>query len=82
MRSSVLGLVSVLSVLPVLAAPLVAGCATTRAAAARDPLKCERDPRCSSHERAFDCSAQCTDDPACLDRCNQVQSETGTSSPH
>ena len=61
---------------------LTVGCGAARNSAAGDPLKCERDPNCKSHERAFDCSAQCTDDPACMDRCNQVQEQTGTSAPH
>jgi hypothetical protein len=60
----------------------VAACGGATAAAARDPMKCERDPNCKSHERAFDCSTQCSDDPACLDRCNQVQEQTGTSQQH
>ncbi len=59
----------------------VAGCAATTNAASSDPMKCERDPNCRAHQKAFDCSAQCTDDPACVDRCNEVQEQTGTSSP-
>jgi hypothetical protein len=61
---------------------LTGGCASMQAAAARDPMKCERDPNCKNHQRAFDCNTQCTDDPACMDRCNQVQEQTGTSAPH
>jgi hypothetical protein len=60
----------------------VPGCAAAQAAAANDPQKCERDPKCRNNERAFDCNAQCTDDVACMDRCNQVQEQTGASAPH
>ena len=45
-------------------------------------MKCERDPNCKNHQRSFDCSTQCADDPACVDRCNEVQEQTGTSAPH
>jgi len=57
-------------------------CAASRAAAARDPMKCERDPSCASHQNAFDCSRQCSDDPGCMEHCNEIQQQTGTSSPH
>jgi hypothetical protein len=66
----------------VVVALLVGGCASMQAAAARDPLRCERDPNCKNHQRAFDCNTQCADDPACLDRCNEVQEQTGASAPH
>jgi len=59
-----------------------AGAASPQAAAARDPMKCERDPTCKDHQRAFDCNTQCTDDPACMERCSEVQEQTGTSAPH
>jgi hypothetical protein len=58
-----------------------AACGGAQNAAAHDPMKCERDPDCRAHQKAFDCSAQCADDPACVDRCNQIQQQTGTSSP-
>ena len=58
------------------------GCASLEATAAKDPLKCERDPNCKQHQRQFDCNVQCADDPACIDRCNQVQDQTGTSAAH
>ena len=58
------------------------GCASMQAAAANDPQKCERDPNCKHHQRAFDCNTQCADDPVCMDRCNEVQEQTGTSAPH
>lgn len=70
------------TLLLLLVAAFAGGCASVQAAAARDPMKCERDPDCKNHTRAFDCSTQCADDPACLDRCNQVQEQTGTSAPH
>jgi len=57
-------------------------CASMQAAAANDPAKCERDPNCKNHSRAFDCNTQCTDDPACMERCAEVQEQTGTSAPH
>ncbi|HEY2511681.1 MAG TPA: hypothetical protein VGI39_12520 [Polyangiaceae bacterium] len=57
-------------------------CHASQAAAAKDPLRCERDPNCAKHERAFDCSAQCVDDSACVERCNEIQQQTGASAPH
>jgi hypothetical protein len=49
------------------------GCATTRAAAAGDPMKCERDPNCVRHaDKSQDCVTQCVDDPACIDRCREI----------
>ena len=72
-----------------LAALLVAGaivsvstlpaCNKLQAAAAQDPLKCERDPKCEKKRgRTADCSRQCNDDPACMDRCEQVQQSNGS----
>ena len=40
-----------------------AACGSLEASAAKDPMKCERDPKCAKHERTFDCSSQCADDP-------------------
>jgi hypothetical protein len=57
------------------------GCNSLQASAAKDPMKCERDPKCAKHEKQFDCSTQCADDPACVDRCNQVNQATGTANP-
>jgi hypothetical protein len=52
----------------------VAGCGSAQAAAARDPMHCERDPACSKARGAYpDCTRQCNDDPECVDRCRQVQ---------
>jgi hypothetical protein len=53
------------------------GCATVQKAAREDPMKCERDPKCESKRgRTQDCSLQCSDDPACMDRCEQFQAGT------
>lgn len=50
------------------------GCAASQRAAREDPMKCERDPKCDKKRtRGQDCSTQCNDDPACMDRCEQVQ---------
>lgn len=55
----------------------VAGCGAAQAAAARDPMHCERDPQCSKARGAYpDCTRQCVDDPECMDRCRQVQQGT------
>ena len=56
---------------------LLAACASTQAAAAKDPMKCERDPKCTEKTRANDCSTQCSDDSACVERCEQIQKESG-----
>jgi hypothetical protein len=51
----------------------LAGCAATEAAAAKDPMRCERDPKCAGHaDKSRDCVTACVDDPACIDRCRQV----------
>ena len=55
-----------------------ASCATLEASAAKDPMKCERDPKCKKNDKANDCSLQCSDDPACVDRCREIQTQTGT----
>jgi hypothetical protein len=58
---------------------LAPACAHMTANAEKDPQRCERDPKCDKKRaRSFDCSAQCADDPACMDRCRQVQVETGS----
>lgn len=55
-----------------------AGCGAARRAAAQDPMSCERDPKCDKKRGGVaDCSRQCTDDPACMERCEQVQQPTG-----
>jgi hypothetical protein len=54
------------------------GCTTMQKAAREDPMKCERDPKCDKKRgRTMDCSRQCNDDPACMDRCAQVQAPNG-----
>jgi hypothetical protein len=53
---------------------LVSGCGSAQAAAAKDPLRCERDPSCARAKGSFpDCTKQCTDDQECESRCEQVQ---------
>lgn len=56
----------------------VAGCGAAQKAAKQDPMSCERDPKCDKKRSgAVDCSRQCVDDPACMERCEQVQQPTG-----
>jgi hypothetical protein len=51
-----------------------AGCGTTQAAAAKDPVKCERDPKCGKYRGRYpDCTQQCADDWECVKRCEEVQ---------
>lgn len=51
------------------------GCHAAEKAAKEDPMKCERDPKCEKKRgRTADCSRQCSDDPACVERCEQVNS--------
>jgi hypothetical protein len=53
-------------------------CKSMQKAAQEDPMKCERDPKCEKKRgRTMDCSRQCNDDPACMDRCQQVQMTNG-----
>lgn len=60
-----------------LALLLAPACRSLEKAAAEDPLKCERDPKCEKKRgRQNDCSLQCADDPACVERCEQVQRST------
>lgn len=60
-----------------LAALASVGCGHLEKAAAKDPQKCERDPKCQKRDRMNDCSTQCADDPACVDRCTQMNQSTG-----
>ena len=54
------------------------GCSAAQKAAQEDPMKCERDPKCEKKRgQTADCSRQCSDDPACVDRCEQVQQQNG-----
>jgi len=53
-------------------------CSSMQKAAREDPMKCERDPKCDKKRgRTADCSRQCNDDPACMERCEQVQRSNG-----
>ena len=63
----------------VLASALGLGaCSAVNRAAQEAPMKCERDPKCDKKRgRTADCSRQCNDDPACMDRCEQVQAPNG-----
>ena len=52
----------------------VGGCRAAQRAASEDPMKCERDPKCDKKRgRTMDCSMQCSDDPACVERCETFQ---------
>jgi hypothetical protein len=63
-------------VLAVVLAVCGLACATVEKAAAQDPQKCERDPKCKGHQdKSRDCVTACVDDPACIDRCRQVTGE-------
>jgi hypothetical protein len=56
----------------------VAGCRATQAAAARDPMTCERDPNCARFRGSYaDCTKQCSDNPECIDRCRSAQTDPG-----
>jgi hypothetical protein len=57
--------------------PWVLGCSSMQSAAARDPMKCERDPSCARARESYaDCTRQCVDAPECVRRCEQVQKQT------
>jgi hypothetical protein len=52
----------------------LSACSGASNAAARDPMKCERDPACARARSSYsDCWRQCADDPECVDRCRQGQ---------
>ena len=74
LRSTMTSAVAVLA----LAGPLaLASCKTLQKSASEDPMKCERDPKCEKKRgRTADCSMQCSDDPACMERCEQIQAPT------
>jgi len=64
-----------------LAAVALAGCAKAGDAvvnaASKDPMKCERDPKCSRYRSSYvDCTQQCVDDPECMRLCEQIQQRT------
>lgn len=74
MKAALRGVVVAVAVLGTSAA----GCKSMQKAAQEDPMKCERDPKCDKKRgRTADCSRQCNDDPACVDRCEQVQYSNG-----
>jgi hypothetical protein len=55
---------------------VLSACKATENAAARDPMRCERDPACArERSRYADCTRQCADNPECIDRCEQVQQQ-------
>jgi len=55
-------------------AALLFGCASVGNAAQRDPMRCERDSKCEKKRTGItDCSRQCSDDPACVERCETIQ---------
>ena len=48
-------------------------CAATEKAQQRDPMRCEVNPECAKNKGAYtDCTKQCVDDPASMDRCNSA----------
>ena len=54
----------------------LSGCAAAEKSAAKDPMKCERNPDCAKQQmKSRDCSTQCTDDPACMDRCREMSGD-------
>jgi hypothetical protein len=66
------------AVLLLVAAGALGACTTMQNAARQDPMKCERDPKCDKKRgRTADCSLQCSDDPACMSRCEQIQAPNG-----
>jgi hypothetical protein len=53
------------------------GCGSTQANAAKDPMRCERDPACGKARGSYpDCTRQCSDDQECERRCEEVQHGT------
>ena len=63
--------------LMLLVASAFCACNATQNAAARDPMRCERDPACAKARGAYpDCARQCADESECMDRCRSVQQGT------
>ncbi|CAN5677062.1 hypothetical protein BH09MYX1_BH09MYX1_35660 [soil metagenome] len=57
----------------VLVLVLVPGCAAVERAAANDPQKCERNPKCESKQgNSRDCATSCADNIECMERCQQI----------
>ncbi len=55
----------------------VVGCAAAEKSASKDPIKCERNPDCAKQlQKSRDCSTQCSDDPACMDRCREMSPDS------
>jgi len=67
--------VRALSIVLVALSTLTLGaCRSLESAAAKDPLKCERDPNCAKRsEKSRDCATQCADDAECMKRCEMIQ---------
>ena len=56
---------------------VLVGCGGAQATAAKDPMRCERDPACAKARGSYpDCTKQCNDDQECENRCEQVQQGT------
>jgi hypothetical protein len=70
------GAAALFALLPLAALAAGAGCGAAEKAAAKDPVRCERDPSCAKGKEVYtDCSKQCVDDPECIDRCRSVQTD-------
>lgn len=53
-------------------------CRDPQSAAQQDPMACERNPKCQKKRlKGSDCTTQCNDDPACVERCEQVTKPNG-----
>ena len=56
---------------------VLAACGPAERGAAQAPMTCERNPKCDKKKgQTQDCSTQCNDDPACMERCEEVQAPT------
>ena len=53
------------------------GCQSLESSAAKDPRKCERDPKCMDKTRAADCDTQCNYSPDCTQRCQEMNASSG-----
>jgi hypothetical protein len=61
---------------------LACACGSAQRSAARDPMRCERDPACAKARGSYvDCSRQCVDNPECVARCDEVQAGTSLGHP-
>jgi hypothetical protein len=60
-------------VMIVLAVISSAACTTLKNSAAKDPQKCEQDPKCQHRsDKSQDCITSCVDNYDCIQRCDQV----------